>query len=299
MPVNGDVNVSLLFEAYADFDITTWMIFSAVSACIGTVFNSYTLVVILYFKTLQRPHYILIACIALCSLMCSAVFIPFEITQAYVRIHFRSTLGGDRFCSIETTIFAIFFSATILGQLLVAINRWLAVFAPIFFMTNISARVAIVAFVVVGLGIPLSYYIIAYFADWIHLGLDLKFGDCAEKDTSDTLMWVRQSIIAYFPCGMAVVLYLAILARIVLSPSNERRRALRHRSRGSIPMVINVFVYTSCVILSNAYIKTGFAERLELLMWVKFGTRTAYSVNPVSSVSLQLTAYWRSRVEKF
>lgn len=291
MPINDHLNITLLFEAYDYFDIALWIFFSSVSAFIGTVFNSYTLIVICYFKTLHRPHYILIGCVASCSLLCSALFIPFEIAQAFVRIYHKSKLGGDLFCSIEAVGFAVCYSALMLGQMLIAINRWLAVFAPIFFLAHVTIKKVVVAFILIGMCIPLLYYIVGYYANWINLGIDMKYGDCAERDVG-SLFWVRQMIIAFFPCGLALLLYLTILIRIVSSPSNERRRDLINRSRGSFPMIINVFVFVICVVVPTAYVTTGLSEHLELRMWVKFGKRTAYTVNPVSYTSCKVQYFY-------
>lgn len=276
------LNDTILFETYQKINITLWTVLSLLSPILGTILNSYTLFVLFYVKALRRAHYMLIAGVAVSDLLCNAIFIPIEVIQSYYRIHFFTFVGSDHFCVFEGCAFAICFSASIIGQMLIAVNRGLAVFTPVLFHRYMTIRVAMTVWSAAALGVPTFYYIAGYFGKWVDLVIDRKFGDCAEKDTF-TLKLVRVTVNTYLPCFIGLLLYILIVLRIVSSRTKERRRNIAKRARGSLAMFVNMTIYACCVLpLWISFGSESYSSDMERSLWLKFIFRFSYMVNPVS-----------------
>lgn len=277
------MNDSVLFENFGKINIVLWTTLSMLSTILGTLLNGYTLFVLFRVKALRRPHYILIAGVTLSDLLCDAIFIPIEVLQSYYRIRFFTLLGNDFFCVFEGCGFAICFSASMLGQMLVAINRWLAVYAPVFFQRHINIRVAVIAWLLLGLGFPSFYYIVGYLAKWVSFPIDLQFGDCKEQDTPN-LKTVRVTLNTYFPCALGLVLYFLILLRVLSSRTKEQRRNAAKRARGSLAMFVNMVIYACCVLpLWISFGTNTYTGAMKKSLGLKFVFRLSYAVNPVSN----------------
>lgn len=269
--------------SYTQIDIVSWFSWSIVIAILGALMNIVTIVILVVNKEFRSSHYILLLGTALSDIICDSIFIPIEALQSFHWIRFQVLLGNDYFCMFEACGYAIFFSSSILSQMLVCVNRLLAVFTPIFFK-SVKIKMAVIAWLCVSILYPSLYHIVGILGGWLTFPIDTWAGDCREVDTNPIAKNVRIISTMYFPMGFTLLGYLAILAKI-LATTKDKRRIMIQRAKGSLSMFTSMLFYAFCVLpvwiiqSSNKY-----DDSLMITLWIKFLFRSSYAINPVSVI---------------
>lgn len=295
MSVTPIVNDTQLREIYSQVVIVPWIVSCFIFAIVAAVLNAYTFIVILYFKSLRLlPHYVLIVGVAFCALLSGAVRIPICVLQIFFRVYYFKIFGNDAMCTGLMPIFDVICTILMFSQMMIAINRSIAVFAPIFFQRYMTIQVVVAAWLLSAVFASIFFITMSYFLNWLVYKVNRYTGDCDESN-SDGFLWLRLTITYLLPLVVSLILYVLILFRIILSRNRESRQLTLKRARGCMPTFTNVII---CVISSAmySYSKEGsrdYTERMEFYLWMKFFIQLSYTINPVSGgiIFLRLQFY--------
>lgn len=284
-PSMVNLNDSERFAIYAGLDIITWTTCSMTMSILGVLMNIYTIAIVLMNKEFRKSHYILLLGTSISDLICDTIFIPIETLQSYYIIYTFKPLGDDFFCSIEGCGYAIFFSASIISQMLICGNRLLAVFAPIFYQSKVNVKMALISWLIASIGYPTFYHLVGLFGGWVSFPIDMWAGDCLEKDITPVLREVRITTNMYFPMTFTLLGYIVIMARIIFTTSKDKRANLMERAKGSMAMFASMLFYSFCVLpLWISFSSDSYGDSLWRTLWIKFLFRSSYAINPVSAV---------------
>lgn len=244
----------------------------------GSIFDVYTIIVLVRDREFKRPHYILLLGAVITDLACNSFFIPIEAIQSHHLISFYVPWGNKLFCVVENYIFAIFFNSSVICQALIAFNRILAVFTPVFYQRKATVKVAFIGWLTFGIGLPAVYHAFALAFRWITYDIDELAGDCQAKDSSQVARGFRLAINVYMPLAFSLCSYMSISLKFVSTKSVEKRSSILKRAKGSLAMFVSTIFYCVCLL------PLWWVSRLHLwlFLWMKFLFRSSYAMNPVS-----------------
>lgn len=257
----------------------TWTGVSLLIPSIGALLNGYTLLVILHFKSLRRPHYVLVAFVAANDFITNCVFCPLEVLRSYM-VHTFSRAATKENCSFEAVGFSLTVVCSTLGQVQIAANRWMAVFVPNAFRRFVTIRSVLVVSVLGNFVFPALTSILCFSAGWMNGTIDRTFGDCDIEWQSKEMRLAMYISAFYVPRFIELLCYFLIILRIVLSPQSRKRDVLK-KARGSLSAFTSsaltiCFLCPSWVLYSSDILTND----LGAMLWVKrFITRTSFAFN--------------------
>lgn len=258
-------------------DIKAWTSCSLVFCIVGSVFDIYTIVVLVRDKQFRRSHYILLLGAVITDCACNCIFIPIETIQTHHLISYHVPWGNKLFCIIENYFFAIVFNSSVLCQDLIALNRVLAVYAPIFYQRRINVKVALIEWVSVSIAFPALYHGFALAFGWMVYDIDYVAGDCQAQKEKPIANLFRRIIFVYTPLAFSLSAYMTIVVRIIITKSAEKRSTILKRAKGSMAMFAGMLFYTVCLVPLWSVTR----DNLWLFLWMKFLFRSSYAMNPV------------------
>lgn len=282
--MSGILNETLVRLAYAQVDIVSFTAVGLGTCIIGFLTNFYTLVLLIRRKAFSKPHYTLIVCVGVADFLSNFIFIPIETLQSYWRISKFQLLGDDFFCSFEGCIYAFCYWSSIIGQMLIAINRAVAVLFPLFYQSKVTNKSALISFFVFALFLSIFINGGGQLAGFIDFKIDEWGGDCME---GYNFVWFRNlatTFGTYVPLAVSFLAYISILIRILSTTAVTERQTYIKRAKGSLAMFANMLFFAFCILplwISMSADKY-YSGSLSYALWVKYIYRSSLAVNPVS-----------------
>lgn len=261
--------------------IELWISVALLTASMGVIGNLWFAIIIFTTKNLwKKSHYRLVFGVSITDFLCTCFFIPYEGIQTFSWLHYHRLVGSSAFCIFEAGVFSCLFSSSNYGQLMVASNRFLAVFLPLIYRKYSTVKAVTIVYLSVAQFLPILYHYGGY--SWLIIyKLDMQLGDCSEVATNPITLELRSILFIYSPVIGSLSCYIAIFTKIITMSSDKRAEVIK-RSRGSLSMCASVVLYAICIMpVWIAFTTNDYGNILVRTLWVKIGFRGSYCLNPV------------------
>lgn len=278
------------YLVYQQFNIVAWTVISIIFAFMGSMTNIYTLIVLYMDRSFRKPHHVLVACTCVSDGLLTTFFHPIRVTETFKLVANNDLLLGRNLCIGEMISSAVIMSSSLLGQMLIAVNRAIALFAPLFFQTRITCRLTFIVWILFAIVFPTLYYVIGHFTNLIETEQSLWTGLCMISPRRLTSLKDNASV-TFVPTLLSLVLYLIIMVRLMISRKNEDRKDLLERTRGSLALFVNMLIYVGCLFpfwIFGAPEGERSVKEFTIGLWLLFLFRASFSVNPVRNCFIQI-----------